>query len=225
VAEDVVGWYDDAMSITWPCRLSVASYAALGRSAPAPRPDCTGCSRPMAYDGRYPRLVRERAVVHRIFVRRVQCRRCGERHALLPDFVLLRRRDSAQAVGAAVLGALDVKLPERATELFSGVSERTVRSWRQRFAARAEELRQRLDAVALTWRGELDFPVRDGPTASHRAVEAMGRAWRAAKRRPLADVPAPWQLANVIIGSQLIYTRVDLPWPIRPSTIGRSRAP
>jgi hypothetical protein len=213
------------MSVTWPCRLSVASYAALGRSSPAPRLDCAGCSRPMAYDGSYPRLVREGGVVHRIFVRRARCRHCGESHALLPDFILLRRRDSAHAIGAAVLGQLDVALPKRAESLYAGVSERTVRSWRQRFAERADDLQLRLDAVALTWRGNLDLPVRDGPTSSHRAVAAMGRVWRAATRRPWAEVPAAWPLANVIVGSQLLYTRVDLPWPIRPSSIGRSRAP
>lgn len=125
------------MSITWACRMSVASYAALGRSVPAPRRDCVGCSHTMAFDGCYPRQVREAGVVHRVFVRRAFCRRCDISEALLPDFVLHRRRDSTSTVGAAVLVDVGVELPEHAAGLYRGVPERTVRAWRQRCALRA----------------------------------------------------------------------------------------
>jgi len=53
----------------------------------------------------------------------------------------------------------------------------------------------------------------------------MGLAWFAARRGPTSDVPPAWRLANVIVGSQLIATRIDLPWPIVPALIGRARVP
>ncbi|MHB8341544.1 MAG: DUF6431 domain-containing protein [Mycobacteriales bacterium] len=205
--------------------MSVASYAALGRSAPAPRRDCVGCSRPMAFDGSYPRQIREAGVVHRVFVRRAYCRRCDISEALLPDFVLYRRRDSTSAVGAAVLAPVGVELPDQAAGLYRGVPERTVRSWRQRFALRADELWLRFEALAARWGEDLPWSTPHASTPSGRAIDAMGLAWRAARRRPTSDVPPAWRLANVIVGSQLISTRIDLPWPIVPALIGRARAP
>jgi len=104
------------------------------------------------------------------------------------------------------------------------VPERTVRSWRQRFAARAEELWQRLGAVSVGWGGDVPRAAVGAGVGGH-AVAAIATVWRAAQRRPGADTPAAWRLANVIVGGQLISTRVNLPWPIRPELIGSSRGP
>lgn len=214
------------MAIYWACPLSVAAYAALGRRAPAPRFECPLCGRPLSFDGRYPRRVRERGETHTIFVRRAECRRCGVGDALVPHFVLRRRRDSASAVGAAVLGELGTALPEGAEQLYAGVSERTVGSWRQRFAVRASEFSQRLVALSIHWGGQAPAVRAFATPATADAVSAIGEVWRAATRkRTPANVPAAWPLANLVVGGQLLATRVDLPWPIVTSAIGRSRAP
>lgn len=70
----------------------------------------------MAFDGSYPRQVREHGAVHRIYIRQVRCGRCGTGEALLPDFTQRRRLDSTAAVGAAVLarhGRSEVEGPLR----------------------------------------------------------------------------------------------------------------
>lgn len=174
----------------------------------------------MAFDGAYPRLVREGGVVHKIFVRRAYCGPCNRGEALVPDFVLARRLDSTAAIGAAVLGYAGAELPDGATELYAEVPSRTLRSWRQRFVERADELAASLSAFCAAWGGALP---RSAPTAPGRAREAIGAAWRAAKRR--FDVPPAFILANVVLGGQLLSNRVDLPLPDMPCLIGRSRAP
>lgn len=180
----------------------------------------------MAFDGCYARLVREAGRVHRVFVRRVRCATCEVGDALLPDFVLRGWRDSTASVGAAILPRLGIEVPEAARTLYAGVPGRTVRSWRQRFAERAVQLTVRLDALCVQWGGTPPFGEEvPAPGPARRAVLAMGRCWKAARRRCPGGVPAAWSLANVVVGGQLISTRVDLPWPIVPGRIGRSRGP
>jgi hypothetical protein len=183
---------------------------------------CAGCNEPMAFDGSYPRRVREAGVVHRIFVRRARCPRCGTGDALLPDFVLRNRLDSTSSVGAAVLGHAGLPLPGSATALFRHVPGRTVRSWRQRFGEKADELTTRFAAVCAEWGGTL--PRGGTSTPSRRAIGAIGAVWTAAQRRS-SEVPPPWLVANIIVGGQLLSNRVDLPWPVVPRLIGRSRPP
>jgi hypothetical protein len=179
----------------------------------------------MTFDGSYRRQVREAGVVHEIFVRRGFCRRCSRSDALLPDFVLRRRRDSTCSVGAAVLERFAVQIPGHAAALYAGVPERTVRSWRQRFSERASELSVLLRAMALEWGGQSPLRMRHASRPGGRATDAMALVWHAAQRRPSADVPPPWRLANVIVGGELIANRVSLPFPIVTRRIARSRAP
>lgn len=162
-------------------------------------------------------------MIHRIFVRRARCERCGTGEALLPDFVLRRRLDSAAAVGAAVLAHGGQTAATEATALYAAVPARTVRSWCRAFSERAEELTTRLAALCVEWGGELP---RDAPTLFKRAMVVIGAVWRVSHRRHSDQgVPPPWQLANLIVGGQLISTRVDLPWPFVATTIERAQGP
>lgn len=131
----------------------------------------------MAFDGSYPRLVREAGVVHRIWIRRARCSACQASHALLPDFVLHRRRDSTDAVGAGLAPG-----PTTGRHLYAGVPARTVRSWRQRFSDRAELLTAGLAAVATTLAYDTPrLPVPAPPATV--AAAAVGAVWRAASQR------------------------------------------
>ena len=217
--------YARAVSLTWSCRLSVAEYAALARKAPAPRELCPRCARPMAFDGSYPRLVREAGTVQRIFVHRARCGHCRRSEALLPHFVVRRRHDSVSSIGAAVLARHGVELPADASELYRSVPQRTVRSWHERFSERAEELWARLEALTIEWGGRLPFPPEHADSSSAWAIQAMGYLWRAAQDRWGLDLPTAWSLANVVFGSGLLATRVDLPWPIQRSRVGRFEPP
>jgi len=213
-----------AMTISWACRLTVAEYAAAGASPPVPRPDCGSCGRPMTFDGTYPRRVREAGVEFTVFIRRGRCSPCGVDDALLPDFVVRRRRDSASAIGAAVLGARWIypPVPPSCTSL---CPTGPCGSWRRRFADRAAELTARFEALTASW-GTLDWPDRASPSSLSMTASAIAQMWVAAGRRYGRDaIPPAWPLANLITGGQLLGTRVDLPWPIQPNTIGRSRGP
>lgn len=177
----------------------------------------------MAFDGSYPRQVREAGVVHRIFVRRARCGRCGTGDALLPSFVVRRRRDSVTAVGAAVLERCGVELPSGAPKLYAGTPARTVRSWRQRFADQADGLSASFSALCVEWGGELPRVVPGD--VSSRAASAIGSVWRAHRRRRRGPVPEAWIVANIVLGGDLLSARVGLPRPISAASIGRSRGP
>lgn len=138
----------------------------------------------MAFDGSYPRKIRESGVVYRIYVRRARCTKCGIGDALLPEFILGHRLDSATTIGAAVLTWVGHPVPDGASHLYERVPERTVRSWRQRFAERAEDLTARLYALCVEWGGVL--PVF-APTPLRRAVQAIGATWAAAQSTPLGE--------------------------------------
>jgi hypothetical protein len=146
---------------------------------------------------------------------------------LLPDFVLRRRRDSATAVGAAVLGAVGIDLAAGAERLYAAVPQRTVRSWRQRFEARSEELSARFAALTASFGSSGPHPWGPLPaTMTAHSATAIAAMWTAAARTPgPAAIPAPWLLANLVVGGQLLGTRVSLPWPIQGPAIGRSRGP
>ena len=147
-------------------------------------------------------------MLHVIRVPRAYCRGCGVSHVLVPDFLVHRRRDSVEAIGAALAAGAG---PSGAAHLWADVPARTVRSWRLRFDSRAELLTAGLMAVTATLARLPELPVERGPVAV--AVAAVGAAWWAASRRWPGRVPGPWRLANLMAGSHLLSTRVDLPWP------------
>jgi hypothetical protein len=110
-------------------------------------------------------------------------------------------------------------MPDGAQRLYQRVLERTVRSWRQRFAERAEKRTTRLGARCVEWGAMLPVFAATPPRA---AVETTVAIWAVANRHRPLPVPPAWRLASVIFGSQLPSTRVDLPWLIVPAMIRRS---
>lgn len=207
----------------WACPIGIEVYARAGRRPPTPRPDCPECGTPMAFDGSYPRIVRESGVAHRIFIRRAHCTPCGVGDALLPSFVVRRCRDSASAIGAAVLSHLGVELSPLAARMHAGVPERTVRSWRQRFTDQADDVSKHFSALCVEWGG--DLPRGTGRTAAHHAIAALGAAWRERRRRAGEATPPAWIVANIVLGGRLLSTRVDVPSMNRPTGIARARGP
>jgi len=90
------------MSMVWPCPLTVDAYASMGRAVRVPRPECPSCLVPVVFWSGYWRHVRRQERERKIFIPRVRCRACGVTHALLPAFVLVRRLDAAEPVGAVI---------------------------------------------------------------------------------------------------------------------------
>jgi len=177
----------------------------------------------MWFDGCYTRKVRQAGVVHELVVHRVRCPRCRAGHAVLPDFVVARRLDSAGVIGAAVAAAAGVP-QAAAVALLAAVPARTVRSWRARFTAISMPLAIGFSALAAErgWQ-PVDLPC---VTPAHTAMAAIGAAWHTTLTRyPASPLRGPWRFANAMCGGAFMAIRMSVPRARRPGHPGRSRPP
>ena len=91
------------VAMVWRCLLSVDEYVAAGKEVEVPRPDCPGCGEVMRFRSGYGRHVRcGGGTGRRMWIRRVACVGCGRSHALLPSFLLERRLDVVEDIGAVI---------------------------------------------------------------------------------------------------------------------------
>lgn len=204
--------------------MSLARYAPLSGQVKPQRPVCRGCRVPMWFDGCYRRRVREAGVVRELTIHRVRCPRCRTGFAVLPDFVVARRLDSAESIGAALAMAVGAPGAERARRLLAGVPARTVRSWRERFAAQGDHLSAGFCALAAGrgWQ-PVDIPAS---SPSQSAVAAIGAAWHTTLARyPAAPLRGPWRFANAMCGAALLAIRMSVPPARDPRCSRRSRSP
>ena len=161
-------------------------------------PSCGGVLGPWAYASR--RIVRGLDGETRVCPRRSRCRSCGATHVLLPDSCLLRRRDSVEVIGSALVEhATGVGHRPIAARLGRPVS--TVRGWLRRFTRSAVEVAGFFVRWALVLTPASDPPA---PTKSvvADAVEAVGLAARAAIRR--FGPAGPWHLAARLTAGGLL---------------------
>jgi hypothetical protein len=159
-----------------------ADAAGVERRLGEGRIGCPGCGGRLAGWGRArPRVVRGLDRVRRLVPRRARCRGCKVTHVLLPVFVLLRRADTVEVIGAAVcaraggagVGTIAVGL---------GRSVETVRGWLRRLAGRLEPVRGWFTAVAVAVGVD---PVPPGPAGSAWAdlvAAVAAAAWAVAAR-------------------------------------------
>jgi transposase-like protein len=141
------------MSMVWPCPLTVDAYASMGRAVKVPRPECPSCLVPVVFWSGYWRHVRRPERERKIFIPRVRCRACGVSHALLPAFVLARRLDAAEPVGAVIGQVAGGAYGVRRAAAAAGVPHTTARGWVRRFAARAGELAVSFCRAGRRWDG------------------------------------------------------------------------
>jgi len=194
------------LAIVWPCRLSVADYAAAGKRIDVPAQACPSCgARLKAWSG-YRRWLRDDGE-HRIWVRRARCPTCRVTHALLPDFVCARRLDTVEVIGAALeLGIAGAGMRTVAERL--GLAHSTARDWRRRHRARAPALLAHLAAVAVAAGAELrELPSR----AEAAALAALGVIAAEARRRFGGRVSGLWRLWNAICGGWPLGTNTSPP--------------
>jgi len=157
----------------------------------------------MWFDGCYRRKVRQAGVVHERVVHRVRCPRCRAGHAVLPDFVVARRLDTAEVIGTAVAAAAGAPGAACGTALLAGVPARTVRSWRARFTVISMPLAIGFSALAAGrgWQ-PADLPCA---TPAHTAMAAIGAAWHTTLTRdPASPLRGPWRFANAMCGGALM---------------------
>ena len=164
----------------------------------------------MSFDGSYCRQVRDRGVTHRVTIHSVRCPSCRTRHAVLPEFVLAGRLDSADTIGAALAAPAGALGAESRAHLLDTVPGRTVRSWKARFADRAPLLAVGLASLVVHWGGPVFSPDSDPVVWAGTALGATW--WTSVDRHPRRPVLPPWRFASWITGGELMSTRVDLPW-------------
>ncbi len=195
------------VAIVWPTILDVDAYAAAGRDVAVPRPDCPGCGQAMIFWPGYQRDVRV-GTVRRIWVRRAKCVACAVTHALVPAFCLLGRLDATGVIGSGLLAGVEGTGMRTAAAALD-LPHTTVRDWWRRFRARAPMIVAALAAVAVSLGASVAGLSPDPPRA---ALEALGAAWSAARRRFGASVGPPWPFASVVSGGELLATTTDPPW-------------
>ena len=168
-------------------------------------PDCGYRLRPWG-SARW-RVVRRPSATERRRPRRGRCGGCASTHVLISTDSLLRRRDLAEVIGAA-LAAKAAGLGHRKAAAASGAPVSTVRGWLRRFAANAEAIRVWFTVLAHGLDPML-APLLATPTPLGDAVEAIATAARAASLR-LAPV-MPWSFASSASRGRLL-SNTNCPW-------------
>jgi transposase-like protein len=204
------------MAIVRPCALSVDEYLAAGRELEIPRPVCPGCSGTMTFWSGYTRSLRTGDRCVRVWVPRARCGPCRTTHALLPAFVVLRRLDTVETIGAVLDDVVDGPHGVRPVATRLNVPHTTARGWLRRFRERAERLAVAFAALAVDLGGEILGPAVD---VARRALQAMRTACDAAFGLPGWEALGRWRFVSAVVGGRLLATNTDSPYLV----VGRRR--
>ena len=131
---------------------------------------CPGCSGGLGRWGSYRRWVRVSRASFGLLVRRARCKACERTHALLPGFLLARRRDVVDVVGCALEMAAAGRGYRPIAEAL-GLGETTVRSWLRRLRARVD--------VLCGWFVALAVEMAEPPPRAPPGCSALGLLVRA----------------------------------------------
>ncbi|MGH9030287.1 MAG: DUF6431 domain-containing protein [Acidimicrobiales bacterium] len=179
--------------------VSVEAELTAGRLA---CPSCAGVLGPWGHARERP--LRRGPAEERIQPRRTCCRSCNVTHVLLPDTMLVRRRDQVEVIGAA-LEATVAGGGYRVIARSLGRDRSTVRNWLRTFMRLAERVRAHFTALAHAFDSDL-LPIAPAGNALGDAVEAIGIAVRAAVQR-FGPRP-PWQLASRLANGALLSNTI-----------------
>jgi len=199
------------MAIVWPCPIPVDAYAAAGENPEVPRADCPACTRPMEFWWGYHRFVRDTGRSLRIWVRRGHCTGCETTHALLPAFVVRKRLDTVETIGAVIEGVTAGSSGVRPAAAALGVPHTTARGWLRRFSANARRLAVAFAALAVELGGDAPTLSADPCVA---ALAAIASAWRAASALPGWLAVDQWRLCTSVCGGSFLATNTNAPWLI-----------
>jgi uncharacterized protein DUF6431 len=196
------------LSIVWRCALDVTGYAAAGRQVAVPPQTCPECGRRLGSWSGYWRWARApRIGEQRVWIRRGRCSACRRRHALVPDWLLVRRLDAVETIGYGL--ALTVRgLGLRTVAQQVTVPHTTVRSWWRRFRVRSPTLVAVLAASAV---GLDPAPVVLGADGEGAVLAALAVAWQRARARWGERVGGLWRFWSRVTGGRALGTPTTAP--------------
>lgn len=171
---------------------------------------CAGCGgslRPWGY-ARERTLRGPNGTIRTLRPRRLRCRPCRLSHVLLPAWAPPRRADTLEVIGAGLLASAE-GASDRIVAQQLNLPAATVRAWRRRVTARADQLR----GIGMVWALRCD-PCTDvpNPTGSRLgdALSVLGLAAAAIVRRLGPTIAAgPWPLIAAIARGQLLAPLPD----------------
>ncbi len=172
-------------------------------------PSCRGVLGPWGHARQ--RVLRCRSGDRLLVPRRARCRGCAGTHVLLPDVVLVRRRDGVavigQAIEAKVAGEGHRQIASRL-----GVHVDTVRGWLRRFVERADQIRAHFTRCAVALDPELGSvgPAGGGVADALEAIAVAVRAW--VLRFGPGEV---WRIASLLSGGGLLCNTSSPLAPVR----------
>ena len=132
--------------------------------------------------------------------RRARCRECEGTHVLLPEVVLLRRRDEVAVIGSAIVARVAGEGHRPIAERLA-VPKDTVRGWLRRFAERAGRIRAHFTRWAVALDPEIGavLPAGSGIADALEAIAVAARAW--VLRFGPSDL---WRIACLLSGGALL---------------------
>ena len=131
---------------------------------------------------------------------------CKKTQVLLPDDLLVRRRDEVAVIGSALLAHAGGEGCQRVARRLRAPAA-TVRGWLRRFRSRSVEVAGFFTRWALVLSPGLDPPGPSGTVVGD-AVEAIGVATRSAVLR---FGPSPvWSMASRLTGGGLLSNTSSL---------------
>jgi transposase-like protein len=198
------------MAIVWPCPLTVDQYVAGGRDVAVPRPDCPDCGLALTFRSGYERFVRSGGLCHMLWLRRGQCRPCGQSHVLLPSFLVSGRLDAVTGIGAVIVAVLEGAAGVRPVAERAGVPHTTARDWVRRFGVRAGMLASGFAALAVAL-GDV-VPLRLSLDPIQAALDALRRAWAAGMARTGVASVGLWAFASLVTGGGMIAATMNPLW-------------
>jgi hypothetical protein len=144
-----------------------------------------------------------------MWIRRAACVACRRSHALLASFLLERRLDVVDDIGAVIEVVWDGDGVVRRVARSRDVPYTTARDWLRRFWARAPMLAAGFGPLAVGVGAEAGIDAL-ATGAWRRALGALRLVVAAIG----ASSPSLWALASLVAGGKMLASATDPPWTV-----------
>jgi hypothetical protein len=169
-------------------------------------PDCGGVLWPWGWARR--RVLRDGWSLVVVRPRRARCSVCGVSHVLLPVFVLARRADLVEVIGAALVA----KAAGMGSRVIGGLLRRpadTVRGWLRRFASKSAAVRVFFTALLVGVGIDPVPPAAAGSSFADAVASVLGARASVVSRWPGVGAVSPWRIAAAVSNGRLLLPS----WP------------